>query len=237
MAQVNKAPSALAANTSSENIVELTNSTAGFSTLSSALQAANLGSILTGDGPFTVFAPTDAAFSALPDGALATLLMPENRDLLVKLLYNHVGYGDVTSDQLSDGSFATFDGNIDVAVLPTGITVGGANVVQADVDASNGVIHAVDQVLLPAGFTSQLEARMDSAPATSASSPSSSSDSDSSRLSRITRLQETAIDRSAVPTPAAPAAPAVSPTPTASPAPAAPQPEPTAAEEPVRGLW
>ncbi len=207
------------------NIVELASSTEGFGTLTAALQAANLGSILSGDGPFTVFAPTDAAFMALPPGALDALLKPENRDLLVKVLYNHVGYGDFTSDKLSAGSFETFDGSVNVAVMPTGVTVDGANVVQADVDATNGVIHAVDQVLLPVGFVSQLEARM-----TSGSSTVSSESS--SQVTRATTLQETAIDRSIAPAPMA--QPAAAPMAE----PAAPVAEPAAApQQPVRGLW
>ncbi|MGB3298565.1 MAG: fasciclin domain-containing protein [Phormidesmis sp.] len=236
------APSSIAqsveTNADSENIIELANSTAGFSTLSAAIEAANLGSILTGDGPFTLFAPTDAAFSALPDSTLQALLMPENRDLLVKLLYNHVGYGDVTSDQLSVGAFETFDGTVDVAVLPTGITVDGADVVQADVKASNGVIHAVDRVLIPAGFVDQLQARMNGAatPFTTIAPAPSEPSSDSSRLNRTTTLHETVIDRSATPLPAAPTAPTSSTPSAPSATPTAPQPQP-AATEPVRGLW
>ncbi|MEO0767937.1 MAG: fasciclin domain-containing protein [Cyanobacteria bacterium J06649_4] len=80
-----------------QDIVEVASSTSGFSTLVTALQAANVSSVLTGEGPFTVFAPTDNAFATLPPGTLEALLQPENRDLLVKLLYNHVAYGDVTS--------------------------------------------------------------------------------------------------------------------------------------------
>jgi uncharacterized surface protein with fasciclin (FAS1) repeats len=216
----------------SKNVVEIADTTAGFTTLSAALKAANLGSILSGDGPFTVFAPTDAAFEALPDGALEALLLPANRDLLVKVLYNHVGYGDFTSDRLASGSFETFDGSVNVAIVPTGVTVDGARVVQADVDANNGVVHAVDKVLLPNGFVSQLEARINSAATPSTSSP--------------TPLQQGAINRPAAPV--APAAPATTATP-AAPRPAAPAttatpaaprpaaPAAPAAQQPVRGLW
>lgn len=199
-----------------QDIVGVASSTEGFSTLVSAIQAANIGSILTGDGPYTVFAPTDAAFFALPDGALDALLMPQNRDLLVKLLYNHVSYGDLTSDKLEAGSLDTFDGAVEVAINPTGVSVGGANVVQADVEASNGVIHAVDKVLLPAGFQEQLQARM-----TSGSETASSSSSSASSTTTVTRstLQQGVVERPAAPV--APVAPA----------------EPAAAQEPVRGLW
>ncbi len=214
------------------NIVELASTTEGFSTLTAALQAADLTSILAGEGPFTVFAPTDAAFSALPEGALDTLLLPENRDLLVQVLYNHVGYGNATSDQLSSGAFETFDGSVDVAVLPTGVTVDGANVVQADVSATNGVIHAVDSVLLPFGFTEQLQARMSGG---SMSSSGSSTSASSSQITRSTTLQQGAIDRSVTPAPVAPAAPPA-PEPIAQPV-AQPAPEPAAVQEPVRGLW
>ena len=203
----------------SQDIVGVASSNSEFSTLVTAIQAANVGGILSGEGPYTVFAPTDAAFNALPAGVLDTLLMPENRDLLVQLLYNHVAYGDVTSDDLASGSLATFDGEVDVNVMDEGVMVNGANVVMADVDATNGVIHAVDQVLLPTGFDATLQARMSDGSSSSASSSSSS-------ITQSTTLQETVIDRSTTPAP-------VAPTPTE-----APTPEPTVQEpEPVRGLW
>ena len=217
-----------------QNIVGVASSNSDFSTLVTAIQAANIGEILSGEGPYTVFAPTNAAFSALPAGVLDTLLLPENRDLLVKLLYNHVAYGNVTSDQLLSGSLATFDGNVDVTVMPEGVMVDGANVAMADVPATNGVIHAVDQVLLPTGFESTLQARMNGGSAGSASSSSASSSSaSSSQMTRTTTLQETAIDRSVAPTPVATPQPAA-PQPTAAPTPA---PEPAAPAAPVRGLW
>lgn len=211
----------------SENIVGIAGSTDEFSTLFAAVEAANLGSILSGEGPFTVFAPTDAAFAALPAGALDALLMPENRDLLVKVLYNHVGYGSFTSDSLNSGEFQTFDGTVSVDVEPTGVTVDGASVIQADVAATNGVVHAVDQVLLPLGFTEQLQARLsgNSSTASSSSSSSSSSSLSTSSSSSVRRstLQQTVIERPTTPV----AAPVQRP---------APQPAP-AVQEPVRGLW
>ncbi|MFK8186221.1 MAG: fasciclin domain-containing protein [Phormidesmis sp.] len=216
-------PAAIAEN--SDDIVAIATSTDDFSTLSAALQAGNLGSILSGEGPFTVFAPTNTAFEALPAGTLDTLLLPANRDLLVKLLYNHVGYGDFGSSDLNTGSFETFDGTVAVNVAPNGVTVGGANVVQADVTATNGVIHAVDQVLLPVGFTEQLAAR-------TVDSTSTASSSSGTTTTRTTTLQETAIDRAVAPT--APVAESVAP---AAAEPVAPQPAPAAAQEPVRGLW
>ncbi|MEM9087486.1 MAG: fasciclin domain-containing protein [Cyanobacteria bacterium P01_F01_bin.53] len=224
-------PAELPADSGSQNIVEIASSTDDFGTLTAAIQAANLTGILSAEGPYTVFAPTDAAFSALPLGTLDALLIPENRDLLVQLLYNHVGYGDVTSNQLVPGSFATFDGEVSVGVSPNGVMVGGANVVRADVDATNGVIHAVDKVLLPAGFENQLQARMTGEPTesatTSTTSTSTTSDGSSSTTSitRTTTLQETAIDRSV--------APAATPAPEAS----EPAEQEAVVEEPVRGLW
>lgn len=217
---------ATSSGSASANIVEVAGDASEFSTLAAAVQAANLGDILSADGPYTMFAPTDEAFAALPEGALDALLLPENNDLLVRVLYNHVGYGNITSAQLASGPIDTFDGIVDVDVMPEGVTVDGANVVQADIGASNGVIHAVDRVLLPEGFTSQLQARIDSSAAASASSSSSSSSSTTSTITRTTTLQQGAIDRST-----APVAPAATPAPEPE-----PQPEP-AAQEPVRGLW
>lgn len=205
-----------------QDIVGVASSNGDFSTLVTAIQAANIGEILSGEGPYTVFAPTNAAFNALPPGVLDALLMPENRDLLVQLLYNHVAYGAVTSDQLVSGSLATFDGNVDITVRPDGVMVDGANVAIADVPATNGVIHAVDQVLLPTGFDSTLQARM-------SGGSSSSASSSSSQMTRTTTLQETAIDRSVAPTPVEAPVPTTA-APVAAPAPAA-------TEAPVRGLW
>lgn len=207
---------------STQNLVEVASTTDGFSTLVTALQAANVGSVLTGEGPFTVFAPTDAAFAALPSGTLDALLQPTNRDLLVKLLYNHVAYGDVTSDQLSNGQLDTFDGDVAIGITPNGVMVDNANVIQADVDASNGVIHAVDQVLVPAGFTEQLQARIN-APATATTTTTTTT---GTQVTRADSLQESAIDRS---TSVAPIEPETPETTTAAPA--------AAPEEPVRGLW
>ncbi|MGD1896309.1 MAG: fasciclin domain-containing protein [Phormidesmis sp.] len=155
------------------NIVEVANNTIGFSTLSAAITAANIGGVLSAEGPLTVFAPTDEAFAALPAESLEALLERENADLLAQLLYNHAAYGDLTSDQLTAGQLNTFDGTVDVAITPVGVQVDGANVIQADVEASNGVIHVIDQVLLPAGFAEQLQARIEGTDAATASEPTS----------------------------------------------------------------
>ena len=123
-----------------------------FTTLVAAVEAAGLVETLKGEGPFTVFAPTDAAFAALPEGTLESLLMPENRDQLVSILTYHVVPGEVTAEQAMgqtveletvEGSMLTVDGTGE------GVMVDGASVVQADVMADNGVIHVIDQVILP----------------------------------------------------------------------------------------
>lgn len=127
-----------------------------FSTLVTAIQAAGLEDTLRGEGPFTVFAPTNAAFDALPDGTLDTLLQPENRDQLASILTYHVVPGAITSDQLVGQRMdvATVNGET-VLIDGTGgkaraaVTVNGADVINADILASNGVIHVVDEVLLP----------------------------------------------------------------------------------------
>ena len=234
-------PEASSATDTGESLVDIAANTGDFSTLAAAVQAANLIPVLSAEGPFTMFAPTDAAFAGLPAGTLDTLLLAENQDLLVKLIYNHVGYGNFTSDELNAGSFNTFDGTVAVNVAPNGVTVDGANVVQADVTASNGVVHAVDQVLLPAGFTEQLAARMGDNTSV-ASTTEAVDESGSAAASRISELQATIIDRSAPPAPAVTSAPPVAPQPAAAePLEAEEQAseaesEP-AAQEPIRGLW
>jgi len=101
-------------------------------------------------GPFTVFAPTNEAFAALPKGTLETLLKPENKDKLVKILTYHVVSGDITSAQIQPGPAKTLEGqNLMIKVKDGKVKVNKATVISADVDASNGVIHVVNQVLLP----------------------------------------------------------------------------------------
>lgn len=122
-----------------------------FKTLAAALQAAGLVDTLKGPGPFTVFAPTDAAFAALPAGTVETLLKPENHDKLVAILTYHVVPGRVSAAQVTQlQSAKTVQGGA-LAIAATGgaVTVNDAHVVQADVAASNGVIHVIDKVLLP----------------------------------------------------------------------------------------
>jgi uncharacterized surface protein with fasciclin (FAS1) repeats len=127
-----------------------------FSTLVTAIQAADLEDTLRGEGPFTVFAPTNAAFDALPAGTLDTLLQPENKDQLASILTYHVVPGAVTSDQVVGQrmNVATVNGET-VLIDGTGgkmraaVTVNDANVTNADILATNGVIHVIDEVLLP----------------------------------------------------------------------------------------
>ena len=134
------------------DIVETAIAAGDFNTLVAAVQAADLVETLQGDGPFTVFAPTDAAFEALPAGTVEDLLKPENKDQLVSVLTYHVVPGKVMSSDLAGKALeaSTVQGST-VAIDATGegVTVDGASVVAADVQASNGVIHVIDAVILP----------------------------------------------------------------------------------------
>lgn len=130
-------------------IVDVASSTDGFATLVAAVTAAELAETLSGEGPFTVFAPTDDAFAALPAGVLDALLLPENKDALTKILTYHVVPGAVMAADVTDGEVATVEGQNVTLSTADGVTVNGAKVIQADVKASNGVIHAIDAVILP----------------------------------------------------------------------------------------
>jgi uncharacterized surface protein with fasciclin (FAS1) repeats len=122
-----------------------------FNTLVAAIKAADLVGALQGKGPFTVFAPTDAAFAALPAGTLDNLLKPENKEQLKSILLYHVVPGKVMSGDLKGTvNAATLQGQAVSIVAPaSGVTVNGAKVIKADVAASNGVIHVIDAVILP----------------------------------------------------------------------------------------
>ncbi len=137
--------------TQPQNIVEIASGNEDFSTLVAAVTAADLAGTLSGPGPFTVFAPTNAAFAALPPGTVDNLLLPENRDELVAILTYHVVPGQVLSTDVagSTAAPATVNGATLAVDGTDGVTVNGANVVTPDIIASNGVIHAIDQVLLP----------------------------------------------------------------------------------------
>jgi uncharacterized surface protein with fasciclin (FAS1) repeats len=137
--------------TSEPDIVDIAASDDQFSTLVAAVTAAGLVDTLKGDGPFTVFAPTNAAFEALPAGTVENLLKPENKDQLIKILTYHVVPGAVTSDQLAGKrqDVATVQGQTVHIDGRNGVKVNKSKVTTADIIASNGVIHVIDTVLLP----------------------------------------------------------------------------------------
>jgi uncharacterized surface protein with fasciclin (FAS1) repeats len=128
-----------------------------FNTLVAAVQAAGLVETLKGDGPFTVFAPTDAAFAALPDGTVESLLLPENRDQLVSILTYHVVPGRVTAEQVVTLDRATTVQGSDVRISTAsgGVRINDSNVITTDIMTSNGIIHVIDAVLLPPEMTSR----------------------------------------------------------------------------------
>ncbi len=133
-----------------KDIVDTAVGAGSFETLVAAVQAAELVDTLKGDGPFTVFAPTDEAFAALPEGTVENLLKPENKDQLVSILTYHVVAGKVMSGDLSDDMTAATVQGSDITIdLDNGVMVNDAKVVQADIEAENGVIHVIDKVILP----------------------------------------------------------------------------------------
>ena len=134
----------------SKDIVDTAVEAGSFTTLVAAVEAAGLVETLKGEGPFTVFAPTDEAFAALPEGTVESLLLQENKDQLVAILTYHVVAGKVMSTDLTNEMMApTVQGSELTIMTEGGVTVNGANVVTADIKASNGVIHVIDAVLLP----------------------------------------------------------------------------------------
>ncbi|ESW60110.1 MAG: Nex18 symbiotically induced protein [Rhodobacter sp. CACIA14H1] len=134
----------------SKDIVDTAVGAGSFTTLVAAVEAAGLVETLKGEGPFTVFAPTDAAFAALPAGTVEDLLKPENKDRLVAILTYHVVPGKVMSTDLSEGlKAATVQGGEVTITLEGGPKVNGAVISGPDVEASNGVIHVIDSVILP----------------------------------------------------------------------------------------
>ncbi|MCG6133893.1 MAG: S-layer homology domain-containing protein [Nostoc sp. LLA-1] len=135
-----------------QDIVSLAAASESFTSLTALLQTAGLASILQQPGPYTVFAPTDEAFAALPPGTLEELQLPENRELLIKILRYHVVPGELTANQLSPGELKTFEEvpvNIQIDSATNQIAVNEANVIQPNVQASNGVIHVINEVLIP----------------------------------------------------------------------------------------
>jgi len=136
----------------SNDIVETAVAAGQFKTLAAALEAAGLIEALKGNGPFTVFAPTDEAFAKLPAGTVETLLKPENKEKLKAVLLYHVVPGNVTADQvmkLNGQSVKTLQGSSIKVKTTHGVRVDNAQVTQTDIKASNGVIHVIDTVLMP----------------------------------------------------------------------------------------
>ena len=135
---------------SGKTIVSIAAGNKNFTTLVKALKAAGLVETLSGEGPFTVFAPTNAAFAKIPKATLASLLKPANKAKLVKILTYHVVPGSVTSKMLKSGAVATVEGgSVNIKIKGKNVMVNNAKVILADVKASNGVIHAIDTVLMP----------------------------------------------------------------------------------------
>jgi uncharacterized surface protein with fasciclin (FAS1) repeats len=145
-----KEPTSTPQAATSGTIVDLAASNASFKTLSAALKAAGLTRELSGKGPYTVFAPTDAAFAALPKGTVEKLLKPENKETLRKILAYHVIAGNVESTDLKTGQVKTVEGApVEVSVNGSSVMVNDAKVTTPDIKASNGVIHVIDKVILP----------------------------------------------------------------------------------------
>jgi len=142
---------AATAEAAAQDIVSLAQATPDLSTLVDAVTAAELAETLQGDGPYTVFAPTNEAFAAVGEDTLTQLLRPANQDQLTEILTYHVVPDEAMAADLQDGqTLTTVQGEqLEVNVNGDTVTVGGATVTQPDVDASNGVVHVIDTVLMP----------------------------------------------------------------------------------------
>ena len=135
------------------DIVAVASANPDFSTLVAAVAAAGLVETLQGEGPFTVFAPTNDAFAALPAGLVDKLLLPENKDVLAQILTYHVVPGKVMAADVAAGDVPTVEGSNIAVTVDGGVMLNGsANVIATDVAASNGVIHVIDAVILPPGL-------------------------------------------------------------------------------------
>jgi uncharacterized surface protein with fasciclin (FAS1) repeats len=133
-----------------KDIVDVAASAGSFNTLVAAVKAAGLVETLKGEGPFTVFAPTDEAFAALPEGTVENLLKPENKDQLVAILTYHVLAGKVMAADVKTMKAKTVNGaESSISVADGAVTIDKAKVVKTDIEASNGVIHVIDAVILP----------------------------------------------------------------------------------------
>ena len=135
----------------SKDIVDTAVAAGSFETLVTAVAAADLVDVLKGEGPFTVFAPVDAAFNALPEGTVESLLKPENKSKLAGILTYHVLSGKVMSSDIIGKKLEVTMVNGSTAEIDAtnGVKINGANVIQADIETSNGVIHVIDAVILP----------------------------------------------------------------------------------------
>ncbi|HCQ84298.1 MAG TPA: Nex18 symbiotically induced protein, partial [Verrucomicrobiales bacterium] len=141
---------ALAEPNTKADIVEVAVKADSFKTLVAAVKAAGLVDVLKGDGPFTVFAPTDEAFKKLPKGTVESLLKPENKDKLASILKYHVIPAKVMAKDVKSGKAKTVLGKeVNISASEWGVKVDNAKVIKTDVAASNGVIHVIDQVILP----------------------------------------------------------------------------------------
>jgi uncharacterized surface protein with fasciclin (FAS1) repeats len=145
------APNVAAQPDTDKDIVDIAVEAGTFETLVAAVTAAELVDVLKGEGPFTVFAPTDEAFAALPEGTVENLLKPENKDQLIAVLTYHVVPGRVTSAEvviLTEA--ATVQGStVDIKVKEDKVYIDAATVIAVDIEASNGIIHVIDAVILP----------------------------------------------------------------------------------------
>lgn len=150
-AAVAQAEHHLPENATPKDIVHVAAGNADFTTLVTALKAAGLVETLQGAGPFTVFAPTNAAFAALPPGTLDSLLKPENKEQLISVLTYHVVAGAVKAESVVTLTEATTiqGGAVTIAVNEGGVMIDDAHVTATDIEASNGVIHVIDKVILP----------------------------------------------------------------------------------------
>jgi uncharacterized surface protein with fasciclin (FAS1) repeats len=133
-----------------DSIVSQLSASGSFNTLAKAVEAAGLVEELQTSGEYTVFAPTDEAFEALPPGTLEALLQPENKEILQQILKYHIVLGAANSSEISSGLFETAAGSgVEIDVANSMVQVGNAQVIQPDIQASNGVIHGINQVMLP----------------------------------------------------------------------------------------
>jgi uncharacterized surface protein with fasciclin (FAS1) repeats len=141
---------ALVSLVSAKTVVEIAIESPDHTTLVAAVKAAGLVETLSGPGPFTIFAPTNAAFDKLPAGTVESLLKPENKDKLVAILTYHVVPAKVLAADVKTGEAPTVNGKkLDIEANSNGVTVNGAKVVATDLVGSNGVVHVIDTVLLP----------------------------------------------------------------------------------------